>query len=96
MFLIALLGKGRGSVKGLVAGAVISFVLVLFVRNDVWVLFMNDSLAEWLAQLPTYELVEGATKSVKATFASEWMWPITTFITMGLGWVFGKKKTQDI
>jgi len=96
MFLIALLGKGRGSVRGLIAGAIISFILVLFVRNDVWVLFMTDSLAVWLAQLPTYELVEGAGKSVKTTFASEWMWPITTLITMGLGWIFGAKKTKEI
>lgn len=92
MFLIALFGGGRGSVKGLIAGAIISFILVLFVRNDVWVLFMNDSLAQWLGTLPTYELIEGTPKSVKTTFASEWMWPITTVLTMGLGWVFGKKK----
>ncbi|MEQ1840923.1 MAG: hypothetical protein ABL994_10970 [Verrucomicrobiales bacterium] len=59
MFLIALLGGGRGSVGGLFMGALCSFVLVLFVRTDVWVLFMNDDLAEWLAGLPTYELIEG-------------------------------------
>jgi solute:Na+ symporter, SSS family len=92
MFLIALLGKGRGSVKGLIAGAVLSSVLVLFVRTDVWVLFMSDPLAHWLAQLPTYELVEGTPDSVRPTFASEWMWPITTFLTMGMGWIFGRKK----
>jgi len=95
MFLIALLGKGRGSVKGLIAGAVLSFVLVLFVRNDVWILFMNDALAHWLAHLPTYELIEGTPDSVRPTFASEWMWPITTFITIGLGWIFGRKKTKE-
>ena len=92
MFLIALLGGGRGSVKGLIAGALISFVLVFFVRNDVWVLFMNDALALWLAKLPSYELVEGPPMTVRTTLASEWMWPITTFLTMALGWVFGKKK----
>jgi len=88
MFLVALSGGGRGCVRGLLAGALISFVLVLFVRNDIWVLFMNDELAGWLAQLPTYELVEGTHKTVKTTVASEWMWPITTLLTMGFGWVF--------
>lgn len=87
MFLIALLGGGRGSVKGLLVGAVISFILVLFVRNDVWVLFMSDSLAETLSRLPTYALVDGPPKGIKTTFASEWMWPITTFLTMALGWI---------
>ena len=98
MFLSALFGGGRSSVIGLIAGAVISFVLVLFVRNDVWVLFMSDSLAVSLAKLPSYELVEGlaegAPKTVRTTFAFEWMWPITTLLTMGLGWIFGKKKLQ--
>lgn len=94
MFLVALLGKGRGSVKGLIAGSILSFLLVLFVRDDVWVLFMNDALAVWLAQLPTYELVEGPPYSVKTTFASEWMWPITTIITVGLGWISGVKKLK--
>jgi len=93
MFLIALLGGGKGSVGGLLLGALCSFLLVLFVRTDIWVLFMNDDLAEWLARLPTYELIEGTKKSVKATLASEWMWPITTFLTMGLGWVFRSRKS---
>ncbi|MAS94196.1 MAG: hypothetical protein CMO55_13450 [Verrucomicrobiales bacterium] len=92
MFLVALLGRGRGSIVGLVIGAVISFVLVVFVRTDVWVLFMNDSLADFLAQLPTYELVDGETKSVKSTISSAWMWPITTFITIGFGLLFAKKR----
>lgn len=92
MFLTALVVGRRGCVRGLLAGALISFVLVLFVRNDIWVLFMNDDLAEWLARLPTYELVEGTHKSVKTTFASEWMWPITTFLTMGLGWIFRRRE----
>ncbi len=68
MFLIALLGGGRGSVKGFIAGALISFVLVFFVRNDVWVLFMNDSLAVTaLSMLPSYELVEGTPNDIQPT-----------------------------
>lgn len=95
MFLIALLGRGRGSILGLAIGAAVSFVLVVFVRTDVWVLFMNDHLAEFLARLPTYELVEGATKSVRPTLTSAWMWPVTTFITMGFGLLLGKKRDAE-
>jgi len=91
MFFVALWGKGRGSVLGLVVGAVISFVLVIFVRTDVWVLFMNDGLAEALANLPTYQLVEGESKTIKPVLASAWMWPITTMITVACGLWFPPK-----
>lgn len=95
MFLVALLWRGKGSVRGLVIGAVISFVLVVFVRTDVWVLFMTDNLATSLSSLPTYDLVEGAegeSLSVKPTIASMWMWPVTTILTFLLGVLFGTKK----
>jgi len=91
MFLVALLAKRRGSIKGLVIGAAISFLLVVFVRTDVWVLFMNNGLADFLAQLPTYELVGEEVKSVKSTIASAWMWPITTIITIACGLLIGKR-----
>ena len=91
MFFMALWGRGKGSVLGLVVGAVISFVLVIFVRTDVWVLFMNDGLAEALANLPTYQLVEGESKTIKPTLSSAWMWPITTFLTIGCGLLFPKR-----
>tara|TARA_R110002096_G_scaffold393627_3_gene588656 strand:- start:4248 stop:5867 length:1620 start_codon:yes stop_codon:yes gene_type:complete len=91
MFLVALWGRGKGSVLGLVIGAVVSFVLVVFVRADVWVLFMNDSLAETLAKLPTYTLVDGDVKSIKTNLASAWMWPVTTMITVGLGLLIPRK-----
>lgn len=88
MFLVALLGKGRGSVVGLVTGAAVSVVLVAFVRTDVWILFMNDGLAEWLSQLPTYRLVEkDGVKSIAPIMASAWMWPVTTIITVTFGLV---------
>lgn len=97
MFLVALWGKGRGSVVGLVIGAVISFILVVFVRVDVWVLFMNNGLAEALANLPTYELLIGddGAKSLKPTIASAWMWPVTTLLTVALGLMIPKKTNSE-
>lgn len=96
MFLVALLAKRRGSIQGLVIGAAISFVLVVFVRTDVWVLFMSNGLAESLAQLPTYELVGDVVKSVKSTIASVWMWPVTTFITIACGLLLGKRDSSKL
>ncbi len=100
MFLVALWGKGRGSILGLVIGAVVSFVLVVFVRTDVWVLFMNDGLAEALSNLPSYELVgdqaKGEPLTIKSTLASAWMWPITTFITIGCGLLFPRKVDSEL
>ena len=96
MFLVALWGKGRGSVTGLVIGAVISFILVIFVRVDVWVLVMNDGLAETLSKLPTYVLVEGEPNSLRPTIASAWMWPVTTLLTVALGLMMPTKRSKDI
>ena len=59
IFLCAMWGKGR--VRGLVIGATISFILVLFVRTDIWELVMKAGLIEaaTLAKLWTYELARG-------------------------------------
>jgi solute:Na+ symporter, SSS family len=91
MFLVALWGGRRGSFAGLLVGSMLSIGLVVFVRTDVWQLFMTNSLATWLAQLPTYRLVEGEFLSVTPTLASPWMWPITTLITVGFG-LLGRRK----
>ncbi|MDF1862630.1 MAG: sodium/solute symporter [Verrucomicrobiales bacterium] len=96
MFLVALLGKGRGSVQGLIIGAIISVVLVMFVRTDVWILFMTDGLAEFLAQLPTYDLkVTDAGKTIIPKLAYAWMWPITTIITIGFGLALKRTEVKD-
>ncbi len=93
MFLVALLGKGRGSFTGLAVGTVISFVLVLFVRTDVWVLFMTDGLAETLSHLPTYKLKNGPPLGIESTLASAWMWPITTIITVVFAFIIPRKNS---
>jgi SSS family transporter len=96
MFFVALLGKGRGSVLGLVIGALISVILVMFVRTDVWVLFMNDELAEFLAQFPTYDIkVTDAGSTVVSKLAYPWVWPVTTIITVVCGFAFPKASAQQ-
>ncbi len=81
MFLCALIGKG--SLRGLVVGSAVSFLLVLFIRTDVWVLlhFMGMPY-EWLGQLPTYEVIgEGDGAKLSTVVGFYWAWPVTTIIT---------------
>jgi len=92
MFLLALAGRGKGAVKGLVIGAALSIVLVAFVRVDLWVLFMNEELARSLAMLPTYDLIESPAPGIRPTLASAWMWPTTTILTFGCGWLTSRRK----
>ena len=91
MFLVALLRGRRGHAGGLIVGSLLSIGLAVFVRDEAWVFCMNDSLATWLSRLPSYELVEGSPLTVKSTIASEWIWPITTLLTIVCGWGFGRK-----
>ena len=66
-------------------GTVISFVMVMFVRMDIWVLLLNAGWVSeaWLASLPTYELKpEGG---LKTKLAYVWMWPITAALTFAIG-----------
>ncbi len=92
MFLVALLGKGRGSFIGLATGSVISFVLVLFVRTDVWVLFMNDGMAKTLSHLPSYDLIDKVPMGIEPTLSFVWMWPITTIITVAFAFIIPQKR----
>jgi SSS family transporter len=89
MFLCALLGKG--SFRGILIGAIISFLLTMFIRMDIWVLLDKaNGGVDWLGMLPTYELVSPG--KVKPLIASMWMWPIGTLITLGCGLLGAKMK----
>lgn len=102
MFLCALLG--RGSFRGLLIGSIISFVGVLFIRNDVWVLihsieipFLPRMSYEWLGNLPMYWVnSEGA---LKTTVGFYWAWPATTIVTFLFGYFWpgaGKGANQGL
>lgn len=82
MFVCALIG--RGSFRGIMVGAVISFVLTMFIRMDIWVLVAKvTGGVDWLGVLPTYELVEPGV--IKPLVASMWMWPVGTILTLAGG-----------
>lgn len=92
MFFCSLLG--RGSMKGLILGSVLSFVLVAFIKLDIWVLLNKAGLdVRWLANLPTYYLDSNPKNllGVKVSLGYFWAWPMTTIITFGCGWLLAKK-----
>ena len=89
----ALLGKG--STRGLILGSVLSVVLVLFMRTDVWALLKQDGkFFSFLGALPTYELSDDGQK-LSSTVAYVWAWPVTTFLTLlcGLLWPSAKSRS---
>lgn len=91
IFLCAMWGKG--SIRGLVIGFVLSFALVLFIRTDVWGLIFNfsDVLAKPLSALPTYTLKEtelpsgGVEYGLNPVFFYGWAWPLSALITVLCG-----------
>ena len=84
LFLCAMIG--RGSFRGLLIGSLISFVAVMFVQTDIWVLLIKVGFVspESLATLFTYELSSSG-NSVKSVYCFVWMWPLTCLITLTTG-----------
>jgi SSS family solute:Na+ symporter len=101
LFFCSLIGKG--SVRGLITGVVLSFLLVLFLRVDVWVLFIGSwpELAKTLSLLPTYTLTTAVLENetihygIRPVFFYGWAWPITTFLTMACGLFIPGKRHQN-
>ncbi|MGC6580959.1 MAG: sodium:solute symporter family transporter [Akkermansiaceae bacterium] len=87
MFLCALLGKG--SFRGILIGASMSFLITMFIRTDLWILLKSvgwDNIYEILSRLPSYQLKDDG--GLQDLFNSSWMWPIGTALTF-VGGVFG-------
>ena len=89
MFLCALIGKG--CFRGILIGAIISFLMTMFLRMDVWILFEKAGMnIQWLANLPSYYLSESG--DVKMSIASHWMWPVGTILTFFGGQIGARVK----
>lgn len=87
---------GRASLKGLYFGAFISVLFVVFLRTDVWVLWINLGLPyHWLAALPTLDL-NASGDGIVSVYSYVWAWPITTLITCFFGYIFASKSIQTI
>ncbi|CAN5364540.1 sodium:solute symporter [soil metagenome] len=91
LFLAALF-RLRGSFGGIVAGAVISFFLVLLVRTDIYVILQSFGIFQ-PSDLPSFWPVgPGATGGFAPAISFAWMYPVTTFVTLGCGALGAKLK----
>jgi len=94
MFLAALLGKG--SFRGLLIGSLISFLSVLLIRTDLWVLLHAAGLDyRNLDFLPFFEASEDGSK-LKPLVGYFWAWPITTIITFGFGLLIPARGNKNV
>ena len=107
MFLCAL--QGRGSYRGLLIGSIISFVAVVFIRTDVWVLLNAAGLSyEWIATLPTYtaklspildtsgaQIGEEIT-GINSVIGYFWAWPLTAAVTYLFGMLIPAGKAPNV
>lgn len=92
MFLCAL--WKAGSLRGVLVGSLVSLVVVLFMRTDVWILLERAGVGvEWLAVLPTYRL--GADGGIVPTVFTAWAWPLTTLLTIGFALAIPKKNRAE-
>ncbi|MEJ6578995.1 MAG: sodium/solute symporter [Akkermansiaceae bacterium] len=88
MFLCALIGKG--SFRGILIGACLSFLLTMFIRMDIWILVAEVAGGvDWLTNLPSYAFNDEG--KVVATIGSHWMWPVGTILTLAGGLIGARK-----
>lgn len=95
MFLCAL--AGRGSLRGLVVGSALSFLLVLFVRKDIWILLHFLGMPyEWLDALPSYRVDgQGEDAVLVDLIGFHWAWPMTTLITFACGYFGARRRASE-
>ena len=90
-FFLAAYFTPRARLKGLALGFVLSFLLVLFLRTELYSALLNlDICSEGqIASLPHIEVKGGKPSS---SISSVWAWPVTVFLTWGCGLLFPKKE----
>jgi hypothetical protein len=83
-----LAARGSDGVRpaGAMVGVILSVVLVLLNRLDLWELLLGHSLTEWLERVPDFLLVVERAPSITSFVSSAWLWPITAFVTWVSGW----------
>ena len=84
-FFLAAFFTPRASLTGLAIGFALSFILVLLVRTDFWVIFDNLGFLTdaQIDDVLTMDLDKAG--KPKAIINSVWAWPVTVFITWGCG-----------
>ena len=92
MFLASLLSP-RASVKGLSIGFGLSFLLVAYIRPDIYQILLNFNLVS-LNDIEQWSGVVVKDEKLSIAINTAWAWPITVFITWGCGLLFPNKKNE--
>lgn len=90
MFLASLLTP-KASVKGLAFGFVISFLLVASLRPDFYQILLNYDLISFESALE-WSFLKDTGGKLGIIINTVWAWPVTVFITWGMGLVIPKKE----
>ena len=90
MFLASLLTP-KASVKGLALGFVISFLLVASLRPDFYQILLNYDLISFESALE-WSFLKDTGGKLGIIINTVWAWPVTVFITWGMGLVIPKKE----
>ena len=90
MFLASL--HGKATARGLTLGFVLSFLLVLYIRTDLWNILINFKIytPEKIAGFAPFTANEAGKLASKINAA--WAWPVTVFLTWGCGLLLGKNR----
>jgi Na+/proline symporter len=92
MFLASLLTP-RASAKGLSIGFACSFLLVAYLRPDIYQVLLNFELVT-IDQVQNWSGLEVKNEKLSIQINTAWAWPVTVFITWGCGILFSKKKND--
>ena len=90
MFLASLLTP-RASAKGLSIGFACSFLVVAYIRPDLYQILLNFDLLS-IEQVKNWSGLEVKNEKLSIQVHSAWAWPVTVFITWGCGLMFPQKK----
>ena len=90
MFLASLLTP-KASVQGLSIGFALSFLLVASLRPDFYQILINYDIISFQGALD-WSFLKDNQGELGITINTVWAWPITVFITWGMGIIIPKKK----
>ena len=93
-FFLASYCSPRASLLGLSIGFALSFLLVLYLRTDLWTILLQFGLLDpdQVKSFPALDFENGVPRS---SINSVWAWPITVFLTWGCGILIPRKEQRN-